>query len=456
MSMLEVYFRDSHCARLIETTNDRYQLQYLDSWLERGKVPVSLTLPIDKKIYEHEQVAPLVANLLPEGNDLRNRLERLLHIDINDDFGLLGAIGRESAGALSFWPEGESPQDNEQGYSTLSLEDFQQWREFAHQQPFLFKGQTLRMSLAGAQAKTALYFDGEDNPCLPEHGAPTSHILKPNIQGCLPGTVYTEYLTMELARAVLGKDEVPKVDIWENCYRVRRYDRPRKNANLRLLHQEDFCLALGRMPTRKYESERRPEHLLKDCFSLLDQLGDRGLIATPAIERQRLLNQVIVNVLLHNPDAHLKNYSLLWQDSGQICVSPLYDSLCTYGLNFTATGEAWGQGAGPAAHTRNMSLWIGDAIVIDQIRRQDWEQFAIECGFTAAFVRRRVRGLAITMEDKLHLVADSVIAQYPLAEAAANAVIEGVEQQLDMVINSHWHPDVVAADQIDKENQDTH
>ena len=37
--------------------------------------------------------------------------------------GLLSAIGRESAGALSFWPEDESPFENEPGYSlTLALD----------------------------------------------------------------------------------------------------------------------------------------------------------------------------------------------------------------------------------------------------------------------------------------------------------------------------------------------
>jgi serine/threonine-protein kinase HipA len=435
VSTLEVYFRDHHCARLTESTDGSLQFQYLDSWLEHGRVPVSLTLPLDSAVYSHEHTAPFVANLLPEGDDLRGRLERLLHVDRQDDFGLLGAIGRESAGALSFWPEGESPEENEPQYSTLSLADFQEWREFAHQQPFRFRGQTIRMSLAGAQTKTALYFDSEDQPYLPENGAPTSHILKPSIQGCLPSTVYTEYLTMALARAVLGEDEVPEVDIWQNCYRIRRFDRPRKNQTLIRLHQEDFCLALGRLPARKYESEQGPEQLLATCFGLLDQLGDQGLITAPVIERQRLLNQVIVNVLLHNPDAHLKNYALLLKETGLISVSPLYDSLCTYGLNFSATDEPWSQAAGPAAHTRNMSLWIGGANVISQISQHDWEQFALECGFTAAFVRRRTRELAETLNAALAATIETVTAQHPPAVAAANAVRSGVTQQVNKILN---------------------
>lgn len=433
MSTLEIYFRDAHCARLTQETNGNLQFQYLDSWLEQGKVPVSLTLPLDKAIYPHEQTTPFVVNLLPEGDELR-RLQQLLHIDRNDDLGLLGAIGRECAGALSFWPEGESPRDNAPCYASLSFEDFQQWRGRAQQQPLQFKGQTLRMSLAGTQSKAALYFDLLNHPYLPVNGAPTTHILKPGIQGCLPESVHTEYLTMALARVVLGNDEVPEVDIWQNCYRIRRYDRPRMYGNLRCLHQEDFCLALGRIPARKYESGYRPEHLLAACFNLLDHLGFQGLLAVPVLERQRLLNQIIMNVLLHNPDAHLKNYALLLQDNGMICVSPLYDSLCTYGLVFSTSGETRRQVSGLAAHNRTMCLRIGNATSIDRINQQDWSQFAIECGFTAAFVRRRVRELAIALRDVLADTTESVSGQYPSAVRAANAVRDGVTQQINMIL----------------------
>lgn len=434
MSTVEIYFRDVRCAQLTQDATGNLQFQYLDSWLEKGKVPVSLTLPLDKTIYPHEQTAPFVANLLPEGENLRRRLQQLLHIDRKDDLGLLGAIGRECAGALSFWPEGGSPRDNAPNYTRLSLEDYQQWSWRVQQQPLQFRGQILRVSLAGGQSKSALYFDLQNNPYLPVNGAPTTHILKPGIPGCLPASVFTEYLTMALARAVLGNDEVPEVDIWQNSFRVRRYDRPRMYGNLRHLHQEDFCMALGRIPARKYESRDRPEHLLAACFKLLDHLGYQGLVAVPVLERQRLLNQIIMNVLLHNPDAHLKNYALLLQDNGRICVSPLYDSLCTHGMDFPATGENRRQVSGLAAHKRNMCLRIGNAINIDQIKQQDWSQFAIECGFTAAFVRRRVRELAKTLRGVLPDTINSFNGQYPSAGRAANAVRDGVTQQINMIL----------------------
>ena len=434
MTTLNVYFHNTHCARLTEGAGGALQFQYLDSWLESGRPPVSLRLPVEDVVYEHAEVAPFVAAFLPEGEGLRSRLEKLLHVDSGYDFGLLSIIGRESAGALSFWPEDESPLENAPRYSALSLEDFRSWRETAHQHPLQFPGKTIRLSLAGAQAKTALFFDDNDHPYFPENGAPTSHILKPRIQGCVPSTVHTEFLTMMLARAVLGDDEVPSVDIWQNCYRIRRFDRPKTESGLKRLHQEDFCLALGRMPAQKYESANPQERLLSSCFTLLDKLGDEGLVVSPALERMRLLNQVILNVLLHNPDAHLKNYALLYRDDGSLRISPLYDSLCTAGLNCSAESGAWVPDVGPAAHTREMSLGIGAASMIDRISRQDWAYFALECGFTRPFVRRRVSAMAEAVSTALPAITDAVLEEYPEAEPAAQAITSCVNAQVKMAM----------------------
>jgi hypothetical protein len=81
-----------------------------------------------------------------------------------------------------------------------------------------------------------------------------------------------------------------------------------------------------------------------------------------------------------------------------------------------------------------MSLWIGGANAIDQIGQQNWAQFAIECGFTAAFVRRRVGELAETLRDALPHIFEAVVTQHPVAIPAATAVREGVTQQVNMIL----------------------
>jgi len=435
MSLLKVYFQKTPCGTLFEDAGGVLQFQYLDEWVEENRSQISVRLPVSNQVYVNEQVAPFVASFLPEGESLRKRLEKLLHVDAENDFELLSVLGRESAGALSFWPEDEEPFAEEPQYDALGTAEFEKWKEYAHHLPQQFKGRTIRLSLAGAQSKTALFFNEANNPFLPEKGAPTTHILKPRMQGCQPSTVFVELLTMRVAQAVLGRARVPDTDLWQNCYRIRRFDRPKINDGVSRLHQEDFCLALGRMPNQKYESASPRERLLRYCFKLIDDLGEMGLIESPAIERLHLLDQVILNALLHNPDAHLKNYAFLYRQDGTLEIAPLYDSLCTQGMQFAAENAgAWSSDVGLATHTRELSLKIGNAVLIDQITLEDWEAFAIECGFTQAFVRRRIKSLAENIGTQFQAVVDSVLNEFPAAEPAANAVTQGVFGQINSVI----------------------
>ncbi len=436
MAMLKVFFGDHYCADLHESPQGELSLKYCPQWIEENAIPISIRLPVTDAVYGHELIAPFVASFLPEGDALRQRLQRLLHVDAKHDFGLLAAIGRESAGALSFWPVDEQPHAENARYIELNDEEFENWKAYAHQLPLQFPGRKIRLSLAGAQSKTALYFDRKNAAYLPEQGAPTSHILKPAIPGCRPNSAFVELISMRIAREVLGNARVPEADVWKNCYRVRRFDRIPASQRLARLHQEDFCLALGRMPQQKYERRNVQERLLAHCFQLIDQLGQQERILSPAMQRMHLLDQIILNALLHNPDAHLKNHALLYREDGTLEIAPLYDCLCTAGLTFQSNDElAWESTAqGPVVHTRELSLRIGNAEQIDQVGLHDWELFAEECGFTRAFVRRRVKMLAGSVTDQMQAATESVLNEVPAAENAADAVRLGISAQLAKVI----------------------
>ncbi len=51
---------------------------------------------------------------------------------------------------------------------------------------------------------------------------------------------------------------------------------------------------------------------------------------------------------------------------------------------------------------------------IDQVTIKDWENMAIECGFTSAFVRRRVKDLSQTLLDASDDVIDALLQAHPL------------------------------------------
>ncbi len=98
--------------------------------------------------------------MLPEG-DARAHIIRDLKIS-DSDFELLKAIGGECAGALSILPKNHKPRD---------IFHYRQLRDNELKKILLRKGQIFpftssnnhpRLSLAGAQDKCPIFFDGEN------------------------------------------------------------------------------------------------------------------------------------------------------------------------------------------------------------------------------------------------------------------------------------------------------
>ena len=167
---------------------------------------------------------------------------------------------------------------------------------------------------------------------LPLGGGPSTHILKPAVEG-FAGVVFNEAFCMKLAAAAglpTAKVETRSVEGLEYLL-VERYDRfhrqnPGGSPPLERLHQEDFCRAQGIIPDTKYQKEGGPS--LRQCFPLL-----REVSTAPVIDLSRLLDAVIYNFLVGNNDAHGKNFSLLCHRVGtanqQIRLAPLYDVVST-------------------------------------------------------------------------------------------------------------------------------
>ena len=69
---------------------------------------VSVRLPVRSEPYLEHESFPCFENLLPDG-DLRGLLAADVHRDSTDVVGLLGVFAGECAGALSLWPQGQTP-----------------------------------------------------------------------------------------------------------------------------------------------------------------------------------------------------------------------------------------------------------------------------------------------------------------------------------------------------------
>jgi serine/threonine-protein kinase HipA len=259
----------------------------------------------------------------------------------------------------------------------LSLDELNSVIKELPQRPLLAGEKGIRLSLAGAQKKLPIYFDGKRYH-LGYGAAPSNYIIKPAIDE-LPGTVENEAYCMALARAV-GLD-IPPSFIHQHedvqIFVVRRFDRDVADDAIRRLHQEDFCQALGILPEFKYENEGGPS--LSACFSLL-----RSYSISSGKDVLSLVNWVIFNYLIGNSDAHGKNISLLLLPEGP-SLAPFYDLLST--RVYTPYGLAEG-----------LAMKIGGESDPRAIRRKHWELFAEEVGIKPKLVLTRLKELSQRVE----------------------------------------------------------
>ncbi len=356
----------------------RLNFCYTPGWLSRPKaVALSTSLPLQTEPFDDHKTRPFFAGLLPEGQ-MRRLIALQLQVSSQNDFALLDHIGGECAGAVTFLEPGQALPAPAQGGDVqwLSDEDVVAILDELPRRPMLAGKDGLRLSLAGAQDKLPVVFDGA-RLGLPRNGTPSSHILKPAIHA-VEDSVTNEGFCMVLAEAMQLKPAKSKVHTVLNrpFLLVERYDRVvDAQGNRQRLHQEDFCQALGVVPEMKYQNEGGPD--LAQCFDLV-----RRVMRPSAPQILRLLDYVIFNALIGNHDAHAKNFSLLYlnREPGKTpALAPFYDTLST---------------AVYPTLTPKMAMKIGSKYKFSEVQALHWEQFAEGVGLTKAQAKRRILELA--------------------------------------------------------------
>ncbi|MDG2044548.1 MAG: type II toxin-antitoxin system HipA family toxin [Maricaulis sp.] len=362
---------------------------YLAEWLQRDDAsPISFALPLRTEPFSHRECRPFFDGLLPEAEQ-REIIASVLGVSQANHYKLLEALGGEIAGALTLWPEGEtppSPRNSETDPETLSSKELIDILDRLPVTPMLAGQDGLRLSLAGAQSKLPV-IKTTDGIALPAAGQPTTHILKPPIAR-FEHTTENEAFAMRLA-AKIGLPVAP-VEIARAEDRafllVERYDRVRSDdGHWQRIHQEDFCQALGCLPERKYASEGGP--VFRDCFQLL-----RSVTTRPAREVLKLLDAAIFNLIIGNADAHEKNYSLIYRDR-ETTMAPLYDLLSTVAYPELAP---------------NLAMKIAKRGRLEEIEKRNWSDFAADIGMSEPFIRRRVGDLCELVTERVGQTAGSL------------------------------------------------
>jgi serine/threonine-protein kinase HipA len=175
-----------------------------------------------------------------------------------------------------------------------------------------------RLAVTGVQRKLSLDLEKADKNQyrLTVVGLWGSFILKPPTPhfDCLPEN---ESLTMKMA-ALCGiktaDNSLIRLASGELAYLTRRFDR---QANAKI-HVEDLCQLSEKLTEHKYRGS-------------LEKAGKivRSLTTNTGLETLAFFELAVFCFLTGNADMHLKNFSLLEPENGEVTLAPAYDLLAT-------------------------------------------------------------------------------------------------------------------------------
>lgn len=378
--ILEVYLRAKKIGELQQDDNAdlsfRYDAEYLAG---KSSQAISVSMPLRDETFGSAVAKPYFAGLLPD-ESARKRLAAALGISDTNAFGMLEIIGGECAGAMALHPKGQTEQSPPLEDDILDTAQLAELLGELRGNPLLGGRKDVRLSLAGAQDKIAVkVVDGA--VALVKNGEPTTHILKPSIQG-LSGTAQNETFCMTLAnRMGLTAPDVQCARAGDTDYiLVERFDRNQSAENrVQRLHQEDFCQALSVPPELKYEEEGGPG--IDQSLELISRV-----VARPASDRLTFLRMQIFHYLVGNADAHAKNFALLYPLEAQApSLSPIYDVVCT---------------ASYPELTKRMAMKLGGRNLPDTIKLQHWYAMLPDTKASQRLLKKELMSLSTRIVDE--------------------------------------------------------
>lgn len=304
----------------VHQSRGRLKFRYAGSWRTApGAYPLSVSLPLSQPEHSHAAIDAFLWGLLPDNEIVLQRWARQFSISPRNAFALIREVGEDCAGAVQFvTPDrlADVTSGKFDGVAWLTEDEVAERLALLRDDAAASRLGTDagRFSLAGAQPKTALLFDGQ-RWGVPSGRIPTSHILKPALPD-LAGHVENEHVCLNLARAfglpaarsearMFGNQQAivierydrvdmrvmtaeaaartaaaaasaaelaAETDAAENIARIatfaaevaeaaadaKVFGQFARTVPVYRVHQEDLCQALGVPPTRKYQQDGGP------------------------------------------------------------------------------------------------------------------------------------------------------------------------------------------------------
>ncbi|KAF3981050.1 MAG: type II toxin-antitoxin system HipA family toxin [Methylococcales symbiont of Hymedesmia sp. n. MRB-2018] len=264
---------------------------------------VSLTMPVRAKSYAGEfgKLPPIFEMHLPEGYLLAIIKKHFAKITPTDDFGLLKLLSKNIQGRVSY--------DNADTSKSITLNDLLHPSSGNLFNELLSKF-ALTSALSGVQPKVMAKV--KDKAAL----ALQDYIVKAWGDD-YPNLAINEYYCMQVMQgAGVVTPEFHLSD--DNALFInKRFD---IDVDGKFLGFEDMCVLQAYSKDDKYESSY--EKVAKTIKTFV----------SPSNKKQSLIDffkMMVINTLIGNGDAHLKNFGLIYEGANNIKIAPAFDVVCT-------------------------------------------------------------------------------------------------------------------------------
>lgn len=381
--------------------------RYAETWRESPHVrALSLSLPITP---DSEVRGPAVENyfenLLPDSIEIRRRIRTRFAAKSLGTFDLLTAVGRDCVGAVQLLPPDTAPSGWNRIDANPLSED--QVGKLLSQVTAPALGHhpneiddSLRISIAGAQEKTALLRMGK-HWYRPFGATPTTHILKlplglvGGMRADMSNSVENEWLCAQILRELGLPVATTEMATFGNqkALVITRFDRrwigsepktrhkgdviPATGTWIARLPQEDFCQATGLPSSKKYQVDGGPsiEAALELLAGSSNEASDKTVFA---------LSQLAF-WLLAATDGHGKNFSLRHSSNTQYHMTPLYDVISAWPIIGAGASQIPQRKVKLAMALRGRSPHYK----LDEIQPRHWLALATQTGVPGLWDRMR-------------------------------------------------------------------
>ena len=299
---LDVYVSETHVGVLTTTPEGLFVFTYLPN-TPPDKL-VSLTMPVRAESYKWGKggLHPFFQMNLPEGTKKIVLQQKLGALTAVTDFGLLALTGQRTIGRVRCVPRGAAPPANQDDLQVAMLLASPNAQELliAHLEQGITEG------VSGVMPK--LLRNDKSTTATEEYIVKTG---RPD----LPGLAVNEYLCLSTAKRCGLEVPEAALSVDGNVLAIRRFDRLPNGEEIAM---EDFCSLQALGPESKYAGSLE---------SIAARLKDYVATAHYHDNALKLFKLLLLNYAIHNADAHLKNFALVYSSQVNAAIAPVYDIL---------------------------------------------------------------------------------------------------------------------------------